>query len=113
MEYDINDLWWKDKFEMVEGHIYWYYYNEDGNDGDGQVVEVCIYPYNVLLNADEDEFWDHLSETCVTYLHDSDDEDFNCYLEILLENKGNSNTYHSNSTPDTMEWIVEWAKEYV
>ena len=106
MEYDINDLWWKDKFEITEDHIYWYYYNADGNDGNGQVVEVCIYPQNVLMNVDEDEFWDHLSETCVTYLHDSDDEDFNCYVKILLDDSN----YYSNVTTSTMDLIIEWAK---
>lgn len=42
--YDISDLWWQDRLEMHEDWVHWYYYNADANDGDGQVVEVCIYP---------------------------------------------------------------------
>lgn len=110
-KYDISDLWWQDRFEMSEDCVYWYYYNEDGNNGNGQVVEVCIYSQNVLTNTeDEDKFWDHLYETCTTYLHDSDDPDFDCYIEVLLKKRKNSETYHNNATSDTMKWLIDWAE---
>ena len=110
-KYDISDLWWQDRFEMTEDCVYWYYFNEDGNEGAGQVVEVCIYPQNVLTDINnEDEFWDHLYEVCTTYLHDNDDEDFNCYIELLLEKKENSEMYSNNTTSSTMEWLIDWAE---
>ena len=112
--YDKKDLWWQDKFELCEDHGYWLYYNADGNDGDGQIVEVCIYPCDVLIDADtEDEFWDHLSSVCTTYLYDRCDEDFNSYVMALLEKEENSATRHNYVTQDTMKWIINWAKKYV
>ena len=113
-KYDEKDLWWQDRFELHEDHGYWIYYNADGNDGNGQIVEVCIYPHNVLLDAqNEDEFWDHLSSFCATYLYDRGSDDFDEYVNLLLDNKKNSDTHHNNVTQDTMQWLINWAKQYV
>ena len=114
IQYDKKDLWWQDRFELCDDHGYWLYYNADGCDGNGQVVEVCIYPCNILLDAEtEDEFWDHISSVSTTYLHDSNDCDFDDYVAALLEVKENSETYHNNVTQDTMQWLIDWAKQYV
>ena len=114
MKYEKKDLWWQDKFEIYEQHAYWIYYNADGNDGNGQVVEVCIYPEDVLLDAvDADEFWDHLSSVCKTYLHDNEDADFDAYVNALLEKEENTDCHHNNVTEDTMQWLIDWAKRYV
>lgn len=112
--YDEKDLWWQDKFELCDDHGYWLYYNADGNDGEGQVVEVCIYPWNVHLDpVNEDEFWDYLSSESTTYLHDRGCEDFDSYVEVLLKKEKNSETYHNNVTQDTMEWLINWARKYM
>ena len=114
MSYDKKDLWWQDRFELCGDHGYWTYYNADGNDGNGQVVEVCIYPNDVMQSAEtEDEFWDHLSSVCTTYLHDNGCEDFDEYVASLLEIKCNSATHHNNVTFDTMQWLIDWAKKYI
>lgn len=111
--YDEKDLWWQDKFELHEDHGYWIYYNADGNDGYGQIVEVCIYPYNVLVDAaTEDEFWDYLSSVSPTYLHDRGCEDFGVYVKALLEQE-ESDTRRYNSSQDTMQWLINWANKYV
>lgn len=112
--YDISDLWWQDRLEMHEDWVHWYYYNADANDGDGQVVEVRIYPQNVMLNTkSEDEFWDHLLETCTTYLHDNGTVDHDYYVELLLKKKDNSKTYRNNTTLDTMNWLIDWAQRRI
>jgi len=113
-KYDEKDLWWQDRFKLCEDHGYWLYYNADGNDGNGQVVEMCIYPHNVLLDAKtEDEFWDHLSSVCTTYLYDRGDEYFDDCVVALLEQEENSATHHNNVTQDTMQWLIDWAKKYI
>lgn len=113
-KYDISDLWWQDRFEMSEDCVYWYYYNEDGNDGAGQVVEICIRPYNIMLDAKtEDEFWDHLYEDCTTYLHDNSDTDYQCYIELLLEKRDDSEEYRNSCSSDTMNWLIKWAERKI
>lgn len=108
-----KDLWWQDRFELLEDHGYWLYYNADGNEGNGQIVEVCIYPWNVMLDAkDEDEFWDHLISISPTYLHDRGCDDFDDYVSTLLNHRENSENYHNDVAQDTMQWLIDWAKKY-
>lgn len=104
----------KDKFDLYGDHGYWLYYNEDGNNGNGQVVEVCIYPCDVLLDAKtENEFWDHLHSVCTTYLHDNGDSDFDDCIKVLSEDSRNTEDHRSVANSDTMEWLIAWAKQYV
>ena len=111
--YNEKDLWWQDRIELHDDHGYWIYYNADGNDGNGQIVEVCIYPCNVLINAlTEDEFWDHLSSVSPTYLHDRGCDDFDDYINALLKQE-DSEERRYNVTQNTMQWLIDWAKKYV
>lgn len=111
--YDEKDLWWQDRIELHDDHGYWIYYNQDGNDGNGQIVEVCIYPQNVLIDAEtEDEFWDYLSSMSPTYLHDRGCDDFDDYVRSLLE-QDHSGSRRYNVTENTMQWLIDWAKKYM
>lgn len=111
---DEKDLWAIDKFALHDDRIYWVYYNPDGNDGNGQIVETVIYPEDVLIESkSEDDFWGHLYSVCKTYLYDRGDKDFNIYVSCLLKEEKNTDALRNNVTPDTMEWLIEWAKKYV
>ena len=108
---DETDLWAIDKFALHDDKVYWVYYNPFGNDGNGQIVETVIYPEDVLIEPkSEDEFWDHLSGTCKIYLHDRGEKDFDVYVSCLLKEEKNTNILHNNVTPDTIEWLINWAK---
>ena len=112
--YNVNDIWWRDVFELYDDHGYWLYYNIDGNDGNGQIVEVCFYATDILLDAeDEDEFWDHLSSVGSVYLHDNGDEDYYEYVNELLDNSENTDVHRSGITITTVQWLIDWAKKYI
>lgn len=111
---DEKDLWVIDKFALHDDRIYWVYYNPDGNDGNGQIVETVIYPEDVLVNStDEDEFWGHLSSVCKTYLYDRGEKDFDVYVSCLLKEEKNTDVLRNNVTPDTIEWLIDWTKKYI
>lgn len=114
IRYDEKDLWWQDRFDVYDDHGYWLYYNADGNNGNGQIVEVCFDAVDILLDEpDEDKFWDHLSSTGSVYLHDNVDEDYVEYVNALLDTESDSDVHHSNVTEDTMKWLINWAKKYI
>lgn len=111
--YGREQLEWLDCFEIESEHqAYWLYYNPDENDGNGQIVEISIHPHDVPIDeTDEDCFWSYLSSVCRTWLHDREDEDFNNYALDMLNWPSDSETHRNSVTKDTMEWIIEWAKE--
>lgn len=109
-----NQLEWLDCFEIEsDWQAYWLYYNPDGNDGDGQIVEVSIHPHEVPVDeTNEDYFWSYLNSECKTWLHDNDglDDDFNSYAIEMLNWPSDSDTHRNNVTKDTMQWLIKWAK---
>ena len=109
-----EQLYQKDKFELYCDHGYWLYYNENGNDGNGQIVETYIYPWDVLLAPrTEDEFWEHLCSVCKTHLRDRNDSDFDDYMSALLENDKNSYSHRNEANANTMCWLIDWAKNHI
>lgn len=80
--------------------ISWTYFNPDGNNGNGQLVEMYLN-INVVAGAyetykatnDFNDFIDYINSNADTYLIDSDREDFESHAKQFIEEKNNNDVY--------------------
>lgn len=80
--------------------ISWTYFNPDGNNGNGQLVEMYLN-INVVAGAyetykatnDFNDFIDYINSNADTYLINSDREDFESHAKQFIEEKNNNDVY--------------------
>ena len=80
--------------------ISWTYFNPDGNNGNGQLVEMYLN-INVVAGAyetykatnDFNDFIDYINSNADTYLIDSDRGDFESHAKQFIEEKNNNDVY--------------------
>ena len=90
--------------------ITWTYFNPDGNDGNGQLVEMYLNinvvagAYEAYKNTPDDfnAFFEYINENAETHLIDADREDFESHAMQFIAEKDNDKVYFLTTYSDEL-----------